>query len=675
MFVTDDVYLRNMAAIWRVDPRLAHAIDQLPIDASLTLEPSRAGPPTALVVTPDGRPLYLHSRYDPVAEAEQFCRTQTEADSQALVAVLCGLGLGYHVSPLQRQLGGDGVVIAVEPDLVTIKSALACHNFDDAILMNRLVFLTSDDKAELHARLDPHAAVMMLGTRFVAPPALRPLNVAFQQRVRGLLTEYAAYSKMSLVTLVANARITCANIANNLPFYVSTPPIDRLRGRFAGRPAVLVAAGPSLGRNVEQLRAVRDRVEIIAVQTTLKPLLARGITPDFVTSLDFSDLSRRFFESVSADGVYLVAEPKASWQVIDAFMGGPPGARDRPSRRLSLLDNLFARRCLGDDLAARGGLRAGSTVAHLAFYLAEYLGCDPIILLGQDLGFSGGVYYTPGVTIHDAWRPELGRFATLEMKEWERIARMRPILRRATDVFDRPIYTDEQMFTYLQQFERDFAACSARVIDATEGGVRKAGTTIMPLAEALRQFACEPLDAVARCSGGPAYASDSTIASAEAVVHDAAALDAKRLPAAAIALRKRLAELSEFRGLCTQTRDLLAEMERLLDRPAEFDRRIVRVDELREMVFARGLIFQMVSDVSQLAELQKFSADRRLASDQSRAAAGSEMSPVDRARRQLARDRRFVDALLEGCAALQEILDCAVRRTEAMMAELSAREA
>lgn len=655
MLVTDDVYLRNMAALWRVDPRLAYAIDQLPIDASVRMEPSRAGPPTALVDLPDGRRHYLHSRYDPSAEADQFCRTQTDGDSQALVAVLCGLGLGHHVAPLLAQLGGDGVVIVVEPDLMTIKSALSCHDFSSIIAGRRLVFLTSDDKAELHARLDPHAAIMMLGTRFVAPPAMRVLNVEFQQRVRSLLTEYAAYSKMSLVTLLANARITCANIANNLPFYVATPPIDGLRGRFAGRPAVVVAAGPSLGRNVDQLRAARDRVVIIAVQTTLKPLLARGITPDFVTSLDFSDLSRRFFENVAADGVFLVAEPKASWQVIDAFLGGPPGIRGRPARRLSLLDNVFARRCLGDELAARGGLRAGSTVAHLAFYLAEYLGCDPIILLGQDLGFTGGVYYTPGVTIHDAWRPELGRFATLEMKEWERIARMRPILRRATDVFGRPIYTDEQMSTYLQQFERDFAACAARVIDATEGGVRKSSTTVMPLADALHQFACRPIDR-------------------EASEFAAAALDSARLPAAAAALRKRLAELAEFRGLCEQTRALLAEMENLLDRPAEFDRRIVRVDELREMVFARGMIFQMVSDVSQLAELQKFSADRRLASDQSRAAASGEMSAADRARRQLARDRRFVVALLEGCAALQSILESAVQRTEALMMELSSRE-
>ena len=55
-------------------------------------------------------------------------------------------------------------------------------------------------------------------------------------------------------------------------------------------------------------------------------------------------------------------------------------------------------------------LRAGATVAHLAFYLAEYLACDPIVFVGQDLGFSDGLAYTPGtsyeeVTLGTNWHP------------------------------------------------------------------------------------------------------------------------------------------------------------------------------------------------------------------------------------------------------------------------------
>ena len=63
----------------------------------------------------------------------------------------------------------------------------------------------------------------------------------------------------------------------------------------------------------------------------------------------------------------------------------------------------------------------GATVAHLAYYVAEHLGCDPIIFVGQDLGFSDGLCYTPGTSYEDVWRPELARFCTVEMKQWEQI--------------------------------------------------------------------------------------------------------------------------------------------------------------------------------------------------------------------------------------------------------------
>ena len=56
----------------------------------------------------------------------------------------------------------------------------------------------------------------------------------------------------------------------------------------------------------------------------------------------------------------------------------------------------------------KAGLPSGSTVAHLAYYLAEHLGCDPIAFVGQDLGFSDGLYYTPGTSYEDVWRPGVG---------------------------------------------------------------------------------------------------------------------------------------------------------------------------------------------------------------------------------------------------------------------------
>src|SRR5207249_5773229 len=56
------------------------------------------------------------------------------------------------------------------------------------------------------------------------------------------------------------------------------------------------------------------------------------------------------------------------------------------------------------------------------------------------------------------------------------------------DVEGRAMYTEQRLFSYLQQFERDFATSRAKVIDASEGGALKRGATVMTLVEAVKQM-------------------------------------------------------------------------------------------------------------------------------------------------------------------------------------------
>src|SRR6185437_6295693 len=97
-------------------------------------------------------------------------------------------------------------------------------------------------------------------------------------------------------------------------------------------------------------------------------------------------------------------------------------------------------------------------------------------------------YYKPGTAIHETWGVELGRFNTMETKEWERIVRSRSILRKIPDVHGHPMYTEEQFFVYLQQFVREFAASRCRGIVATECGAKKQGAEVLTLREAMDKF-------------------------------------------------------------------------------------------------------------------------------------------------------------------------------------------
>lgn len=651
-----DHFLDNLSALWVADPALAMALDRLDDSQRLATEPARSGARTARAVGPDGVPRYLHSKYDPAREAAALVDANIRQD--ALCYVVFGCGLGYALAELLARLPEEAAVVVVEPDLPTLATALEVTDLAEPIRAARLTFVTAAEPGHIHEQLTRHNLRIIAGTRLVTLPTADALAGPFMAAARGAIMDFISFTRMGVLTLLLNNERTLGNVLNNLDRYVACPPLNGLRGRFAGYPAVVVAAGPSLHARLATLKKMAPRAVIVAVQTALRPLIEAGVPPHFVTTLDYGEIGQRFFQGLPADAlanVHMVAEPKAHPKVIDAFVEAqcpPPPAADAatspvkgegfnaPSRgegfkaaRISMLGNEHADRILGEAAnPPNDRLLAGATVAHLSFYLAQYLGCDPIIFVGQDLGFSNGTYYTPGTAIHQIWAGELNRFNSIESMEWQRIVRDPQALRKLVDVHGRPIYTDEQMFTYLKQFERDFAVAPQRIIDATGGGVRKAGTTVMDLDTAAEQFATRPLPADARTGGA-----------------NASWWNAARLAGAAAALDKRIDQVEQLEKVCARTMELLDRLVGLLTTDlAEFNRTVAQIDEQRLWVRQHQDVLTLVIQVSQVAEFQRYTADRSLKI--------SRAEGIEKRKFQLARDRAYVSAIRDGCGRLLALL-------------------
>jgi hypothetical protein len=427
-----------------------------------------------------------------------------------------------------------------------------------------------------------------------------------------------------LNTVVLNSQKTAENIARNIGWYAAAPSLSRLKNRYKGQPAIIVSAGLSLRKNKHLLDDLAGRAVIIAVQTMLQPLLEMGIEPDFVTSLDYHEICTRFFERLP-DGLRteMVAEPKANAAILAMYPG-----------KISLLGNSFADGLLREMRLRKTDLPGGATVAHLAYYLAEHLGCDPIIFVGQDLGFSDGLCYTPGTSYEDVWRPELSRFETVEMKQWDQIVRERFILRRIPDQEGRPMYTEERLFTYLQQFERDFLRTTTRIIDATEGGAAKRGTIVMRLAEAAQQFCREPIF--------------------DAAGDDHPGLDWAGLGESADCLRRRRDEARDIESISAATLPLLEEIRDHLADQARVNRAIGAIDVLRSRMNDLGQTYDLVTQFCQPVELKRFEADRKIAAARAEA--------FDKQRLQVGRDIENVTGVMQAAVEFQKLMDEVIDR-------------
>lgn len=549
----------------------------------------------------------LASRVRPLAEGAALAGT-IDLEKTAAVVVM-GFGVGWHVRAMQERLKNTGIVIVFEPDVRLLRAVL--ERIDHSgWLINARVLTRADDTGAIAAAVGGAEALLALGTRLIQhPPSIRPLGDQADRFAASFTTVMKAV-RTSIVTTLMQVETTLRNVLQNVDHYVTVPGVKGLAGRFRGRPAVVVAAGPSLERNLHHLSrpGVRDRVVIIAVQTVLKTMLSRGIRPHYVTALDYHEISRRFYEGLSEEdlkGITLVAEPKANPAILSAFRGRIRCPAD------GVLDTL-----LGPDLARdMGAMPPGATVAHLAYYLARHMGCDPVMLIGQDLGFTDGQYYAAGAAIHEVWSGELSEFNTLEMLEWQRIARMKSLLRRTTDVLGRTIYTDEQMSTYLVQFERDFASDAAlghTTIDATEGGVAKKHTIPMPLAEALAAFCGK---------AAPADLSDTQEPGG----------GADRIERARERLSAIKADVWRLGECSRRTIELLESIREEQDNQPKVNRLLSEVYGIRDAVMGMKTAHWLVQYLNQTGTLNRFRADRLIAIE-----AG--LSDIERQRRQIERD-------------------------------------
>lgn len=582
----------------------------------------------------------LASLHRPRDEAQSLTRGVDVTASGATVCL--GFALGYHVEAISRRYGKMGVVLAFEPDVALLRSVLEHVDHSAWLSQRNCVIVTEpDDSGEITASITGAEGIFMVGTRMLEhPPSKARLGDKAERFGRSLAAAMRAV-RTSVVTTLVHVDTTMRNLLGNIESYANAPGIDDLAGIAKGKPAIVVSAGPSLRRNIDLLSqpGVRDRVVIIAVQTVLKTLLAKGIRPHFVTALDHASISKRFYEGLTAadvEGVTLVVEPKASPAIFEAW----PGAIRCPTERIAdsiLTDNAeeTTRAVFQRD---RGELRPGATVAHLAYYLARHMGADPVILIGQDLGFTDGQYYAAGAAIHQVWSGELSQFRTLEMLEWERIARERSMLHRLTDHLGRPCYSDEQMTTYLVQFERDFGEDVNRglkVIDATEGGIAKRHAKAMPLKQALQEFAAAGSLALPPT---PSRRLDPKVR--------AALLERVRQVRAEI---WRVGEIS--RATARALQDIIthhADQHRVNELIGRIERHASEVTKIEPA-------YALVQHLNQTGILNRFKADRAIELD-------TTLQPLERQKRQAQRDLKNVTWLADSADELGSMFDGVIAR-------------
>lgn len=437
----------------------------------------------------------VHSKRDPHRDAARQLDGVDAATASVLIVI--GLGLGYLLDVLDER-GWVGTVVALEPDPAIAGACLRRRDLRGWLDGKRLAILsgpTYEGLDGLIPSLNPNRADVVA---VVNPVIGRVHREATEAAMRCAAKAWFG-ARANQEAKRQNGGRYLLNTLRNLRSIVQGGDAAALGGAFAGVPAVLVAAGPSLDRNLAEIAFYRDRVLLIAVDTALRPLLGAGIEPDLVVGVDPTEANARHLaELPPCPGTYFVSEGSLDPEAMPTFAGRTFYFRVTDHAPWPWL------RQQGID---RGKLRAWGSVLTTAFDLALTMGCDPIAFTGADLAFTEGRPYARGTTYEEEWTREQAWGQSLDESWTMRLAAWPDTTEPGVD--GQPVRTAPHLRAFRDWIVTEAGKATGRtIVNATPGGILSGpAVPSRPLAELLAGRA--PLPTSTRAAIAGAYRSSA----------------------------------------------------------------------------------------------------------------------------------------------------------------------
>lgn len=292
--------------------------------------------------------------------------------------------------------------------------------------------------------------------------------VSFMQMIHEIvnngLVQYATrmrFSSISMKNLLDNIKYLCNG-------YKTTQLVNVIPQDI---PGIVVAAGPSLSKNIQELKRAKGKAFIIAVDTAIKPLLAEGIIPDMFAIVD-GKKPLDLIHKEKAKNIPLVTDINANSEILNYHTG----MKFFYNQGYAIVERILIK-------ADRqfGGVDTGGSVATNAFSLLYKMGLMRIILVGQDLAFTDNKSHADGTFKKKMEEEDTKGFIMVEGNV-EKEVPTTATLKFYLDWYDKYI-------AGIKENEENF-----RVINATEGGAKIKNTEIMTLHEAIEQECTKEVD-------------------------------------------------------------------------------------------------------------------------------------------------------------------------------------
>lgn len=415
----------------------------------------------------DGRTLKLNSVYNAKREADTWGNKYAKMQKVTSI-IMYGCGNGLFYKEIEKKTNASSIIFIYEPDLALFLFCIKKFDISYILSDKRVkLYINGINDKDFYRDISENTNWAMLSSQVLCNhPMYNRLYeknyIDFMKKIE----EYRYSLELSKNASLHLAKLFTKQLLKNLQFIKGSNYITELIGRIDSNiPVIIVSAGPSLEKNICDLKLAEKKAFILATDTAVRYLIKNNINFDAIVTVDGTK-PKEFLGDIRCREKCMFVKPDANYDILKENTG-----RKIWINGCGYLETLYSEYGFVFPKYITGG-----SVATAAFWISEVLGAKKIILVGQDLAYDGE--NTHADNIIDIKKRDYNKDIVVEGVNGEKVK------------------TRWDWFRYLKWFENEIIRLddSIEVIDATEGGAKIHGTNIMTLSQTIKLYCTNEFD-------------------------------------------------------------------------------------------------------------------------------------------------------------------------------------
>lgn len=445
------------------------ANESLQDEELVTVEPSKVENYPSLSVNKDNRSYYIHSRYNPEREVSAIIDNYDGDDYEHII--FYGVGLGYHILEFLEKY--PHVTFSIYEPVPEVFHSFLTHFKLKYLPLNRLQEIIVETSPQDAGVFLQRAIKMQKNILFFDLPSYRNIFTEKHSMFLSLFKDIVSSRRSAVATDYAFEKRWIINSLLNFKEVLSTPNIIvEKAGAFQDKPAILVAAGPSLDYEIENLRYIKENglAYIFSVGSAVNSLISANIYPHAQCTYDPRETNqKKVFARITEEQITdipLVFGSSVGHEVLTNYPG------QHKLHMITSQDTISSYLLKIDDDTQIDGVADAPSIAVVTLQMLNKLGFNPIILVGQNLAFENQKLYAKNIAY---WQN-----ANIDSESTKNLIKVK-------DVEGKEIFTKSNFNSMRLNMEHHIRNMDdIRIINTTRGGAHIEGTEFRHLQELIQ---------------------------------------------------------------------------------------------------------------------------------------------------------------------------------------------